>query len=261
MNSQWILNIFFFVQIHLKKSNFIFVARLRRNDRQDYFLSHVCGGFNFFFLPLHSRPFIYREVRGALWHTLMFLSYIKTYYKTPAKLKILTKHIEFPRLYSFSLLWILNNFQECACSPCPVNNLLMRKKRRFCWCVWNPRNITGFVLSIDAINELFFCFSSTAFCFEQWRRRLRCFFRNFSARFFEVSRGPFRNLFLVGRPTARCPEVGLDFWFLRCPEVELEIWFLMSRSWIGHLAARCPEVGLEFCVFTIFVFPTKFSRL
>ena len=66
MNSQWILNIFFFVQIHLKKSNFIFVARLRRNDRQDYFLSHVCGGFKIFFLPLHSRPFIYREVRGAL---------------------------------------------------------------------------------------------------------------------------------------------------------------------------------------------------
>ena len=87
------------------------------------------------------------------------------------------------------------------------------------------------------------------------------FFLNFSVRFFEVSRGPFRNLFLVGRPTARCPEVGLDFWFLRCPEVELEIWFLMSRSWIGHLAARCPEVGLEFCVFTIFVFPTKFERL
>ena len=31
------------------------------------------------------------------------------------------------------------------------------------------------------------------------------------------------SLFLVGRPTARCPEVGLDFWFLRCPEVESEI--------------------------------------
>ena len=47
------------------------------------------------------------------------------------------------------------------------------------------------------------------------------FLLNFSARFFEVSRGPFRNLFLVGRPTARCPEVGLDFLFLRCPDVEL----------------------------------------
>ena len=50
MNSQWILNIFFFVQIHLKKSNFIFVTRLRRNERYPQFLSHVCGGFNIFFL-------------------------------------------------------------------------------------------------------------------------------------------------------------------------------------------------------------------
>ena len=33
------------------------------------------------------------------------------------------------------------------------------------------------------------------------------------------------------------------------------------ESWIGHLAARRPGVGLEFCVFTIFVFPTKFERL
>ena len=77
------------------------------------------------------------------------------------------------------------------------------------------------MLSIDAINHLFFVFR---------RRRLvsnndAVVFDvlNFSVRFFDVSRGPFRNLFLVGRPTARCPEVGLDFWFLRCPEVELEI--------------------------------------
>ena len=28
-----------------------------------------------------------------------------------------------------------------------------------------------------------------------------------------MSRGPFRIFFLVGRLTARCPEVGLDFWF------------------------------------------------
>ena len=75
MNSQWILNIFFFVQIHLKKSNFIFVARLRRNDRSAYCLSHVCGGFNIFCWPRHLRPFIYRNVRGALWHTLMFSTF------------------------------------------------------------------------------------------------------------------------------------------------------------------------------------------
>ena len=124
-----------------------------------------------------------------------------------------------------------------------------------------PKEYHWFCAFYRCNQRVVFCFSSTAFGFEQWRRCLRCFFLNFVVRFFEVSRGPFRNLFLVGRPTARCPEVGLDFWFLRCPEVELEIWFLMSRSWIGHLAARCPEVGLEFCVFTIFVFPTKFERL
>ena len=39
---------------------------------------------------------------------------------------------------------------------------------------------------------LVFCFSSTAFGLEQWRRRLRCFFLNFVVRVFEVSRGPFR---------------------------------------------------------------------
>ena len=116
------------------------------------------------------------------------------------------------------------------------------------------------ILSMQS-TSCFFCFSSTAFGFEQRRRRLRCFFLNFVVCFFEVSRGQFRNVVLVGRPTARCPEVGLDFWFLRCPEVELQIWFLMSRSWIGHLAARCPEVGLDVCVFAICVFSTKFERL
>ena len=49
MNSQWILNIFF-IQIHLKKSNFIFVTRLRRNGQETPFLSHVCGGLKIFFL-------------------------------------------------------------------------------------------------------------------------------------------------------------------------------------------------------------------
>ena len=197
MNSQWILNIFFFVQIHLKKSDFTFVTRLRRNARYWPFLSHVCGGFNIFLWPLHLRPFIYREVRGALWHKFMFSFYIKTYYKTQAKLKILTKHIEFPTWYSFSSLWILNNFQECACSPCPVNNLLMRKKPRFCWCVWNPRNINGFVLSIDAINELFF-----------FRRRR--FVSNNDAVVFDV-------FFLTS-----------VFVFLKCPEVRLGICFWLD---------------------------------
>ena len=144
------------------------------------------------------RPFIYREVRAILFAQNLCLPYIKTYYKTPAKLKILTKHIEFPRLYSFSILWIFNNFQECACSPCPVNNLLMRKKRRYCWCVRNPRNINGFVLSIDAINQLFFVF------------RRRRFVSNNGAVVFNVS---FVTSVLV---------------FLKCPEVRLGICFWLD---------------------------------
>ena len=110
------------------------------------FLSHVSGEttvapifcrtspvvLTFFFWPHHSHPFINREVRAISVARNRFSSYVKTYCKTPAKLKILTKHIEFPRLYSFSIFGFLNNFQECACSPCPVNNLLMRKKLRFC---------------------------------------------------------------------------------------------------------------------------------
>ena len=63
MNSQWILNIFFFVQIHLKKSNFIFVTRLGRNDRSATFLSHVPSGFNICFLA-SSFASIYQP-RGA----------------------------------------------------------------------------------------------------------------------------------------------------------------------------------------------------
>ena len=39
---------FFFVQIHLKKSNFIFVTRLGRNLVGATFLSHVPSGFNIF---------------------------------------------------------------------------------------------------------------------------------------------------------------------------------------------------------------------
>ena len=63
MNSQWILNIFFFVQIHLKKSKFIFVTRLGRNLVSAAFLSHVPSRFNIFFLAL-SFASIYQP-RGA----------------------------------------------------------------------------------------------------------------------------------------------------------------------------------------------------
>ena len=44
--------------------------------------------------------------------------------------------------------------------------------------------------------------------------------------------------------------VGLDIWRRGVQRLVVELLFL-----------RCPEVGLEFCVFTIFVFPTKFPRL
>ena len=54
---------FFFVQIHFKKSNFIFVTRLRRNGRAAPFLSHVCSGFNIFFWA-SSFASIYQS-RGA----------------------------------------------------------------------------------------------------------------------------------------------------------------------------------------------------
>ena len=80
------------------------------------------------------------------------------------------------------------------------------------------------MLSIDAMNELFF------FVFR--RRRLvsnndavvfDAFFLTSLFVFLKCPEVRLGSLFLVGRPTARCPEVGLDFWFLRCPEVELEI--------------------------------------
>ena len=76
MNSQWILNIFFFVQIHLKKSNFIFVARLRRNERHAYFLSHVCGGFNIFFLASSfASIYLPRGARRFMAQTHVFVLY------------------------------------------------------------------------------------------------------------------------------------------------------------------------------------------
>ena len=75
MNSQWILNIFFFVQIHLKKSNFIFVARLRRNERDVTFLSHVCGGFNIFFASSFASIYLPRCARRFMTYAHVFALY------------------------------------------------------------------------------------------------------------------------------------------------------------------------------------------
>ena len=55
-----------------------------------------------------------------------------------------------------------------------------------------PKEYLWFCAFYRCNQPLVFCFSSTAFGFEQWRRRLRCFFLNFVVRVFEVSRGPFR---------------------------------------------------------------------
>ena len=55
-----------------------------------------------------------------------------------------------------------------------------------------PKEYHWFCAFYRCNQPLVFCFSSTAFGFEQWRRRLRCFFLNFVVRVFEVSRGPFR---------------------------------------------------------------------
>ena len=102
----------------------------------------------------------------------------------------------------------------------------MRKNVDFVDVCENPRGINGFVLSIDAINHLVFVFR---------RRRL---VSNNDAVVFDV-------FFLTSL-----------FVFLRCPEVRLG-----SLFWVGRPTARCPEVGLELCAFTIFVFPSKFERL
>jgi hypothetical protein len=90
--------------------------------------------------------------------------------------------------------------------------------------VWNPRNITGFVLSIDAINHLFFVFHRRRLVSNNDAVVFDVFFLTSLFVFLRCPEVSLGSLCSVGRPTARCPEVGLDFWFLRCPEVELEIW-------------------------------------
>ena len=136
MNSQWILNIFFFVQIHLKKSDFIFVARLRRNERYPPFLSHVCGGFNIFFLASSfASIYIQQNARHIVRPNSIFVQKQNILYKTPSALRILTKYIKFPRLYSFLLFKYFNVFSKCACSPRAVKNSYMSIRHRNSRCV------------------------------------------------------------------------------------------------------------------------------
>ena len=131
MNSQWILIICFFVQIHLKKSNFIFVTRLQRNDRRAAFLSHVCSGFNIFFWPHRLRSFIYRKVRAISFPQNRFSSYIKTYYKTPVAFKVLTKHMVRLQRRCFFILYFFLTFSKSACGCGAVKNFMFTKKHRF----------------------------------------------------------------------------------------------------------------------------------
>ena len=60
-----------------------------------------------------------------------------TYCKTPAALTISTKHIKFPRLYSFSCCYLFDVFSKCACSPHAVKNSIISKKHQQCECASN----------------------------------------------------------------------------------------------------------------------------
>ena len=72
MKTQWILNIFVFVQIHLENSHFFFVTRLMLFELSTPLLSYVCARFNIFFWPYHLRPFIYRKVRAISFVLIQF---------------------------------------------------------------------------------------------------------------------------------------------------------------------------------------------
>ena len=79
------------------------------------------------------------------------------------------------------------------------------------------------MLSTDAINHLFFVFRRRRLVSNNDAVVFDAFFLTSVLVFLKCPEVRLGILFLVGRPTARCPEVGLDFLFLRCPEVELEI--------------------------------------
>ena len=100
--------------------------------------------------------------------------------------------------------------------------MCVKPKEYHCFCAFYRCN-----------QPLVFCFSSTAFGFEQWRRRLRCFFLNFVVRVFEVSRGPFRK-FVFGWTSDG--EVSRGWFRLLVFEV--------SRGPIRVATFRCPEFVL-----------------
>ena len=102
MKTQWILNIFVFVQIHLENSHCIFVPRIRVFDREAFFLSYVCAGFNIFVLALSfaciyvsqsARPIVHsnsicRILRNSACSPRLVNNSFKTYSTSPAPLLV-----------------------------------------------------------------------------------------------------------------------------------------------------------------------------
>ena len=108
MNSQWILTILVFVQIHLEKSHFVFVTRITLFELSPLFLLYVCSDFNIFFWPLHLRPFINRKLCAARLRKTILWSKNKTYHISPLSLTLLTKHTIEPQC-------------RCSCDFCPTS--------------------------------------------------------------------------------------------------------------------------------------------
>ena len=135
MNSQWILNIFF--SSKFTSRNLIL------------FLSHVCGEttalpifcrtsavvLTFVFASSFASIYIQQNARHIVRPNSIFVQKQNILYKTPSALRILTKYIKFPRLYSFLLFKYFNVFSKCACSPRAVKNSYMSIRHRNSRCV------------------------------------------------------------------------------------------------------------------------------
>ena len=111
-------------------------------------MSHVCGG------NAEPRPFCFTSAAVLIIFFHVFIrvhlstakclpkstnqtQIFATYCKTPAALTISTKHIKFPRLYSFSCCYLFDVFSKCACSPHAVKNSIISKKHQKCECAQN----------------------------------------------------------------------------------------------------------------------------
>ena len=120
MKTQWILNIFVFVQIHLENSHFFFVTRIMLFECPALFLSYVCAGFNIFFF--------------ALSFASIYLSQSACPIVRPNSIcPLLTKNACSPRLVN-------NSFKTYSTSPAP---LLVRNVQYVCGAVArDSRNIS-----------------------------------------------------------------------------------------------------------------------